>query len=222
MLEAEWAFIESVHELCDVAESMLKDVLRAVIVSPDAAILWRTGDTQKHMCLESAASDAPWARLTYSEAIEALQAYSAAHPGAFKFSPDWGKGLQSEHERWLAEQHIRGPVFVTDYPTALKPFYMRTNKDGKTVACFDLLVPQVGELIGGSVREERESMLADAMRSHGLDAEEYKWYLELRKYGGAPHGGFGLGFERLVSWVSGIENVRECIGFPRWAGRMLL
>jgi len=146
----------------------------------------------------------------------------------FVYKPDWGRPLQSEHERWLAETLVRGPVFVTDYPASLKPFYMRMNPDEKTVACFDLLVPHVGELIGGSVREERYDVLETQMRGAGVIGEEvgkesgYQWYLDLRKNGGAPHAGFGMGFERLVSWVSGIDNVRECIPMPRWAGRMLL
>jgi len=124
----------------------------------------------------------------------------------------------------LSEVLVKGPVFVTDYPSALKPFYMRMNDDERTVACFDLLVPSVGELVGGSLREERLEHLQQRMVSHGLDpaGEEYSWYVDLRRYGSAPHGGFGLGFERLVSWVSGIENVRECIAMPRWAKRMLL
>ena len=134
--------------------------------------------------------------------------------------------MQSEHERWLAEEYVRGPVFVTDYPAALKPFYMRLNAPDahgrETVACFDLLVPGLGELVGGSLREERVGLLEAALDRHGLDRKDYEWYLDLRKFGGAPHGGFGLGFERLISWMSGIESVRECIVMPRWAGRMLL
>jgi len=142
----------------------------------------------------------------------------------------------------LAETHVGGPVFVTNYPVGLKPFYMRVSEDGKTVACFDLLVPRIGELVGGSVREERLDVLTKRMRDHGLLHENctgdedvtansgedltndstYKWYADLRRYGGAPHGGFGLGFERLVSWVSGIDNVKECIGMPRWTGRMVM
>ena len=155
-----------------------------------------------------------------------LAAHHAAHPGAFAYAPTWGAALQSEHERWLADVHARGPVFVTDYPAALKPFYMRLNAPDahgrETVACFDLLVPGLGELVGGSLREERVGLLEAALDRHGLDRKDYEWYLDLRKFGGAPHGGFGLGFERLISWMSGIESVRECIAMPRWAGRMLL
>jgi asparaginyl-tRNA synthetase len=219
MLEAEWSFTHNVDELCGAIEDLLKDVLRSTISSPDAELLWRDGTADRRALLDAAAGDKQWARMTYTEAIEALRAHAAEHPGAFEFPPEWGKGLQSEHERWLA---AAGPVFVTDYPATLKPFYMRANDDGRTVACFDLLVPGIGELVGGSLREERFERLKDAIQAHGLDASTYHWYSDLRRFGGAPHGGFGLGFERLISWVSGIDNVRECVAFPRWAGRMLL
>ncbi|KAG1843112.1 hypothetical protein DFJ58DRAFT_717829 [Suillus subalutaceus] len=177
MLEAEWAFISHVGDVCYVVEESLKN---------------------------------------------ALQKYHASSRVGFEFQPAWGRSLQSEHERWLSERLVGGPVFVTDYPTSLKPFYMRANDDGQTVACFDLLVPFIGELVGGSLREERYSHLVEAIQRHGLKEEEYGWYVDLRKYGSAPHGGYGLGFERLISWMSGIENVRECIAMPRWAKRMLL
>lgn len=160
-------------------------------------------------------------RLTYTDAISELEKAQAV-TRQFEFTPSWGKALQSEHERWIAEHLADGPVFVTDYPASLKPFYMRLNNDGKTVACFDLLVPHLGELVGGSLREERLGLLEEALEKQQLSKADYGWYLDIRKYGGAPHGGFGLGFERLVSWMSGIDNVRECIPMPRWAGRMLL
>ncbi|KAH9975369.1 hypothetical protein BGW80DRAFT_1436562 [Lactifluus volemus] len=163
-------------------------------------------------------SEVPWVRITYTDAIHELQKSGTR----FEFAPRWGAPLQSEHERWLAESFARGPIFVTDYPSAIKPFYMRQNDDGKTVACFDLLVPHVGELAGGSLREERSALLGAAIKRQGLDEGAYRWYTELRKFGGAPHGGYGMGFERLISWLGGIENVRECIPMPRWSGRMLL
>ncbi|KAI0319852.1 asparaginyl-tRNA synthetase [Amylostereum chailletii] len=220
MLEAEWAFTSSVHELCDVVEAYLKEVLKTE--SEDKRVLWEKGDKEKRAMLDAAAGDASWRRMTYTEAVDALVDHQTRVPDAFKFGPKWGKALQSEHERWLAEELVGGPVFVTDYPTELKPFYMRRNDDGKTVACFDLLVPFVGELVGGSLREERVLLLEEAIKRDGLDAKAYSWYTELREFGGAPHGGFGMGFERLISWVSGVDNVRECIAMPRWAGRMLL
>ncbi|KAI0831261.1 asparaginyl-tRNA synthetase [Trametes gibbosa] len=236
MLEAEWAFTASVADLCVVVEGALRHVLRTHAASPDMAALWRAkaqpssktpaSDSRLAALLALAKMPSAWARMSYTDAVAALAAHHAA-TRAFVFAPEWGKGLQSEHERWLAEEHVRGPVFVTDYPAALKPFYMRANDDdasahGPTVACFDLLVPGIGELVGGSLREERLGLLEAAIERHGLNKTDYAWYLDLRKYGGAPHGGFGMGFERLISWISGIESVRECVAMPRWAGRMLL
>ncbi|RPD66091.1 asparaginyl-tRNA synthetase [Lentinus tigrinus ALCF2SS1-7] len=229
MLEGEWAFTSSVTEVCDVAEHAVRHVLRTHASSPDMDALWKQHPSEAKRAELQAYADAsqPWTRLTYTEAIEVLAKHHAQTPGgAFVFPPAWGSSLQSEHERWLADTHVRGPVFVTDYPASLKPFYMRVNDNSEpgreTVACFDLLVPGMGELVGGSLREERVELLEAALDRHGLDKADYEWYLDLRRYGGAPHGGFGLGFERLISWMSGIESVRECIAMPRWAGRMLL
>jgi asparaginyl-tRNA synthetase len=216
MLEAEWSFVRSVDELCDVAEASIKHVLRHQ--SPDREFLQADSGASWTSTTTAAASEVPWARITYTDAIYELQKSDAQ----FEFAPRWGLPLQSEHERWLADSFARGPIFVTDYSAAIKPFYMRQNDDGKTVACFDLLVPQVGELVGGSLREERSTLLEAAIKRQGLDEEAYRWYTELRKFGGAPHGGYGMGFERLISWLGGIENVRECIPMPRWSGRMLL
>lgn len=213
MLEAEWAFTNSVDELTRVVEGALKHVLK--FDSPDRQLLWKDRDASH---LAAAAGDAPWARMTYGDAIKALQ----EHGGSFKFPPAWGRALASEHERWLAEKHVGGPVFVTDYPATLKPFYMLRNADGETAACFDLLVPGVGELAGGSLREDRLDRLETALEEHNLPKEEYWWYLDLRKYGGAPHGGFGLGFERMISWLAGNDSVRESIPMPRWSKRMIL
>ncbi|KAL1947852.1 hypothetical protein VTO73DRAFT_13576 [Trametes versicolor] len=227
MLEAEWAFTSSVEDICAGVEDALRAVLRAHLGSPDMAALHRGKPHDRRPAL-AALADAPqpWTRMTYTSAVAALEAHHAA-TGAFAFAPAWGRALQSEHERWLADELVRGPVFVTDYPAELKPFYMRANDDaaearGPTVACFDLLIPGLGELVGGSLREERLQLLEAAIERHGLDKADYAWYMDLRKYGGAPHGGFGMGFERLISWISGIESVRECVAMPRWAGRMLL
>lgn len=218
MLEAEWAFTNKVDDVCQVVEDAVKGALEQT--TPDLSLLRSRLPEDRLRGFEKAAKTA-WARVSYTDAVKELQ---QAHAGSkpFKFAPEWGKPLRSEHERWIAEQLVRGPTFVTDYPTHLKPFYMRMNDDERTVACFDLLVPHLGELVGGSLREERMSYLHAAMDKHNLDEADYGWYLDLRKYGGAPHGGFGLGFERLISWISGVENVRECIPMPRWAGRMLL
>ncbi|KAH9994719.1 asparaginyl-tRNA synthetase [Russula vinacea] len=215
MLEAELSFVRSVDDLCDVAEASIKHVLRHH--SPDRDLL-QADIGASWTSTAATASEVPWARITYTDAVHELQ-NSGAH---FEFTPQWGSPLQSEHERWLADSFAHGPIFVTDYPATIKPFYMRQNDDGKTVACFDLLVPHVGELVGGSLREERLTLLEAAIKQQGLDEEAYRWYTELRKFGGAPHGGYGMGFERLISWLGGIENVRECIPMPRWSGRMLL
>ena len=214
MLEAEWAFVYSVGDLCSVVEASIKNFLR--LDSPDWSLLQKDVGTSRAPM--AASSEVSWARITYTDAIHELQKSGVR----FEYAPTWGAALQSEHERWLAESLACGPIFVTDYPSAIKPFYMRQNDDGKTVACFDLLVPHVGELVGGSLREERPTLLEAAIKQQGLDDEVYRWYLDLRKFGGAPHGGYGMGFERLISWLSGIENVRECIPMPRWSGRMLL
>lgn len=222
MLEAEWAFAHTVDDICQVVEDAVKQTLQQHLSSADIAVLHQHMDDGRQKSLQNATrSDTSWTRMSYTEAIAELQ-NAQGSKRQFEFDPTWGRALQSEHERWLAEHLVGGPVFVTDYPTVLKPFYMRANDDGKTVGCFDLLVPHLGELVGGSLREERYPLLDKALTDHGLDKEDYGWYLDLRRYGGAPHGGFGLGFERLISWMGGIDNVRECIPMPRWAGRMLL
>lgn len=217
MLEAEWGFTKDVNELCGIVEGSVKHVLGQHLGSKDLELLWKEGDEQKRRSVEDAATG-KWTRMTYTDAIKEL----AKEKANFQFEPQWGKALQSEHERWLADKVVNGPVFVTDYPTALKPFYMRANEDSETVACFDLLMPRLGELVGGSLREERVPLLERALEKHQLDKQDYQWYIDLRTFGGAPHGGFGLGFERLISWMTGIENVRECIPVPRASGRLLL
>ncbi|THH03414.1 hypothetical protein EW145_g6271 [Phellinidium pouzarii] len=217
ILEAEWAFTQRVEDLCDIVEDAIKYTVRSTVVQESEEDGELAARVERIFALGYA-----WTRMSYTDAVELLRIAHAKEQSRFAFEPEWGKGLQSEHEKWLAEE-AGGPVFVTDYPSALKPFYMRTNSDGETVACFDLLVPGIGELVGGSLREERLHMLDQAMEKIGLlGRDEYKWYRELRKFGGAPHGGFGLGFERMVSAVTGEPNVRECIAMPRWAGRMLL
>lgn len=158
--------------------------------------------------------DTPFLRLTYTEAIDLLEKSKRS----FEYPIKWGSDLQSEHERYLAEEYCKAPIILTDYPKEIKAFYMRENNDGQTVAALDLLVPKVGEIIGGSQREERYDILKEKFKKHHLDLDSYKWYLDLRKYGSAPHGGFGLGFERLVQFTTGIENIRDAIAFPRTAG----
>ncbi|MBP8645911.1 MAG: asparagine--tRNA ligase [Syntrophobacteraceae bacterium] len=152
--------------------------------------------------------------ITYGEAVEALQKSGEK----FTFPVSWGKDLQAEHERYLAEKYVGGPLAVVDFPRDLKPFYMRVNDDEKTVAAMDILVPRVGEIIGGSQREERLDVLLEQMTRKGISPEDYRWYLDLREYGSAPHAGFGLGLERMVQFVTGLGNIREAIPFPRTPG----
>lgn len=234
MLEAEWAFPtpDGVLGVCNLTEALLRDTITDLLENAeDVNLLLNDANERKRTALmDSFSSSTSWTHISYTDAIKELDKVSSSAAVHFNFKPEWGRPLQSEHEHWLAETLVRGPVFVTDYPASFKPFYMRVNTDEKTVACFDLLVPHVGELIGGSVREERFDVLEMKMREVGLIGNDpvsgkesgYQWYLDLRKDGGAPHAGFGMGFERLVSWVTGIDNVRECIPMPRWAGRMLL
>jgi asparaginyl-tRNA synthetase len=161
--------------------------------------------------------NAEFARITYTEATDILKkAESSGHK--FEYPVKWGIDIQTEHEKYLAEQIFKGPVFVTDYPKEIKSFYMRQNDDGKTVAAMDLMVPGIGELIGGSQREERHDKLTEAIKRNNLSEEDYWWYLELRKYGGTKHAGFGIGFERLVMYLTGVSNIRDVCAFPRTAG----
>ncbi len=159
-------------------------------------------------------ASSPFAHIPYTQAIEILK----KAPKQFEFPVEWGTDLQSEHERYLAEEYCKKPVILTDYPAAIKAFYMRTNDDGKTVAAMDLLVPKIGEIIGGSQREERLDLLEKKIEEFGLNRQDYWWYLQLREYGTVPHAGFGLGLERLVLFVTGMENIRDVIPFPRFPG----
>jgi asparaginyl-tRNA synthetase len=156
-------------------------------------------------------AEAGFARMDYSEAIERLQRSNAA----FTYAVEWGLDLQTEHERHLSEQVVGGPVFILNYPKDIKAFYMRRNADGRTVAAMDLLVPKVGEIIGGSQREERLDLLEQCMTENGIAKEQLRWYLDSRRWGSCPHAGFGLGFERLVMYLSGMDNIRDVIPFPR-------
>jgi asparaginyl-tRNA synthetase len=155
-----------------------------------------------------------FAHLSYTEAVEILQKSGRS----FEFTVEWGKDLQSEHERFLAEEYAKKPVILTDYPKRIKSFYMRDNADGKTVAAMDILVPKIGEIIGGSQREEREDVLKRKIEEMGLNPTDYWWYLQLRKFGTVPHAGFGAGFERLILFATGMENIRDVIPFPRYPG----
>jgi asparaginyl-tRNA synthetase len=158
--------------------------------------------------------DRPFQRITYSDAVDLLEKSGEK----FEFPINYGLNLQSEHERWLTEKHFKRPVTVFNFPKEIKPFYMRLNDDGRTVAAMDLLVPGIGEIVGGSQREERLEILEENMRRHEMDLADYKWYLDLRRYGSAPHAGFGLGFERMLMFISGVPNIRDVIPFARTPG----
>jgi asparaginyl-tRNA synthetase len=160
-------------------------------------------------------AETPFMRLTYTEAIDILLSSSMHKEGKFKYPVSWGIDLQSEHERYLVEKHFKRPVILTNYPKHIKSFYMKQNEDGKTVRAMDVLFPGIGEIIGGSQREENYDKLLSRMQELGMSTEELYWYLELRKFGSAPHSGFGLGFERLMLFVTGMANIRDVIPFPR-------
>lgn len=242
MLEAELNFASDMHMVMDVVEDMLRDLTRSLYhtkLGKELISGRRTGESG----VEQASDETShlddrwqgmmaegWPRLTYSEAIDRLQKSGET----FEHKPIWGLGLQAEHERYIAQSVGSGkPVFVTRYPKKIKPFYMLpVAKDvaDETVECFDLLVPEVCEIVGGSMREHRLPQLIEAMQEQGMvptnadiksdDAfGSLKWYVDLRKWGSVPHGGFGLGFDRLLGYLSGVQNIREVVAFPRWVGR---
>jgi asparaginyl-tRNA synthetase len=211
MVEPEMAFYD-LNDNMDLAEDFVRSVIREVMAqcADDLAFFNERIEPALLASLENIVSH-DFIRLTYTEAVEILEKSGQT----FEFPISWGKDLQSEHERFLTEQHFKQPVILTDYPRAIKSFYMRCNDDGKTVRAMDVLVPRIGEIIGGSQREERYDVLVDRMKECGLNPDDYWWYLELRKYGSVPHAGFGLGLERTLQLVTGMVNIRDCIPFPR-------
>ncbi len=211
MVEPEMAFCDLGGDI-DLAESFLKELARCALeeCTDDLALFARFIDASVEDRLR-AVCDREFVRMSYSEAIEHL----AGSGRSFQFPVEWGCDLQAEHERYLCEELCKGPVVVYDYPAAIKPFYMRANDDGRTVAAMDVLLPGIGEIIGGSQREERLDVLEEKMTALGMNLDDYRWYLDLRRYGTAPHAGFGLGFERLIQFVTGLPNIRETIPFPR-------
>jgi asparaginyl-tRNA synthetase len=243
MLEAEVGFITRLDELLDVVENGIRDILKRTIMGGEGkgqrgqrfeqdlaaireAVQAENGDVGlEPRILETIGNvNQDFKRISYTIAINTLVEQHERKP--FKKRPEWGKGLSSEHEKWLA-QSMNGPTFVTHYPKALKPFYMLPSTadplyteetPGETVACFDLLTHSIGELAGGSLREHRLEELILAMKKAGLKQEEYEWYLDLRRYGSMPHGGWGMGWERWLSWTSGVMNIRDVVAFPRWFG----
>jgi len=214
MVEPEMAFCDLAGDM-DLAEAFLKHVFGALLERcPEDMAFFRDRidagviDTLEHIVA------APFERIPYGEAVAILERSGRD----FEFPVEWGADLQSEHERWLAEEHVGRPVIVSDYPASLKAFYMYLNDDERTVRAMDVLVPKVGEIVGGSQREHREEVLRRRMLASGLDPQHYAWYLDLRRHGSVPHAGFGLGFERLVQFATGMQNIRDVIPFPRVPG----
>nr|MBA2241870.1 asparagine--tRNA ligase [Chthoniobacterales bacterium] len=214
MIEPEMAFCD-LNGNMDVAEELVKYLIRDVRANcPDELELFGKFVDKELSARLDFVLNRPFQRISYNEAVELLLKSGER----FEFPVEYGTNLQSEHERWLTEKHVRCPVTVFNYPKEIKPFYMRLNDDGKTVTAMDVLVPGIGEIVGGSQREERLAVLEANMRRHGLDPADYKWYLDLRRYGTVPHAGFGLGFERALMFVTGVSNIRDVIPFARTPG----
>jgi asparaginyl-tRNA synthetase len=231
MIEPEVAFID-IHDDMDLAEDFLKYLINYALDNypEDLALLdERIKAEEQNLPKEKRRPmglidtlrfvvDNDFQRITYTEAIELLRDSKPYKKGQFEFPVEWGRDLQAEHERYLVEKEFQKPVIVRDYPKTIKAFYMRLNEDGRTVAAMDVLFPGIGEVIGGSQREERRGILLQRMQEMNIPEKELWWYLELRQFGGAPHAGFGLGFERMVQFITGIANIRDVIPFPRTPG----
>ncbi|HHV26875.1 MAG TPA: asparagine--tRNA ligase [Tissierellia bacterium] len=214
MIEPEIAFAD-LNDDMDLAEDMMKYIINYVMENAKEEMEFFNSFVDKGLFdrLENVVNS-EFERITYTEAIEILEKSKEK----FQYPVKWGIDLQTEHERYITEKVFKKPVFVTDYPKDIKAFYMRLNDDNKTVAAMDLLVPGVGEIVGGSQREERLDVLEERMKELGMREKEYWWYLELRKYGGTKHAGFGLGFERAIMYMTGMKNIRDVIPFPRTVG----
>ena len=214
MIEPEIAFADLADDM-QLAEDMVKYVISDVMERLPEEMKFFNDFVDKGLLerLDNIVSN-DFARVSYTEAVDILEKSGEE----FQYPVSWGCDLQTEHERYLAEKIYKRPVFVTDYPKEIKAFYMRLNDDGKTVAAADLLVPGVGEIIGGSQREERYDVLLSRIVETGMKPEDYDWYLQLRQYGGTRHAGFGLGFERLIMYMTGMSNIRDVIPFPRTVG----
>jgi asparaginyl-tRNA synthetase len=214
MIEPEIAFAD-LSDNATLAERLLKSALERLLRERADDIAFFDERIEKGLIakLEGIVTS-EFVRMNYSEAVDILERANEK----FEFPVRWGVDLQSEHERYLTEKHVKKPVILMNYPKEIKAFYMRLNDDGRTVAAMDVLAPGIGEIIGGSQREERLEILDARMAEHGIDNEHYGWYRDLRRYGTVPHAGFGLGFERTVAYVTGLANVRDAIPFPRTPG----
>jgi asparaginyl-tRNA synthetase len=214
MIEPEMAFAD-LEDNMDCAEDYLKFVVQYILDQCPEDMAFFEEFIEKGLIERlRQVTETPFARLTYTEAVHILEKSGKT----FTFPCYWGADLQSEHERYLAEEYCKKPVILTNYPEKIKAFYMRINSDNKTVAAMDVLVPKIGEVIGGSQREERLDLLKQKIVAHKLNSEDYWWYSQLREYGSVPHAGFGAGFERLVLFATGMENIRDVIPFPRFPG----
>ncbi|MDZ7762688.1 MAG: asparagine--tRNA ligase [Desulfovermiculus sp.] len=213
MVEPEMAFAD-LDEDMDLAEDLITSCIRHIRTecAQDLELFSRFVDKDLSDTLDLVTAG-PFVRLPYAEAVSILQ--KVHRKKRFEFEPAYGQDLQTEHERFLVEKHFQRPVIVYDYPQAIKPFYMRINEDRETVGAMDVLLPRVGEIVGGSQREERLDELEARMQSMGLNTQEYSWYLDLRRFGTVPHSGFGLGFERLLMFITGVHNIRDVLPFPR-------
>jgi asparaginyl-tRNA synthetase len=211
MIEPEMAFCD-IHCDMDLAEEFLKEIVRAVLEGcPEDMEFFNQRIDNTVLETLQGILDSEFVRIDYKAAVEELENSSRK----FEYPVSWGVDLQSEHERYLTEELYQKPVIITNYPREIKAFYMKQNEDGKTVRAMDILVPRLGEIVGGSQREDDLALLRARIKELGFDERDYWWYLELRKYGSVPHAGFGLGFERLVQFVTGMKNIRDVIPFPR-------
>ncbi len=214
MIEPEMAFCDLEGDM-DLAEELVKYLVRDIRENcPEELGLFAKFVDKELLARLEFVVDRPFQRISYTEAVELLRKSGEK----FEFPVEYGLNLQSEHERWLTEKHFKSPLTVFNYPKEIKPFYMRLNDDRKTVTAMDLLVPGIGEIVGGSQREERLDVLEENLRRHKMNLADYKWYLDLRRYGTVPHAGFGLGFERMLMFVTGVANIRDVIPFARTPG----
>lgn len=217
MIEPEMAFA-TLEDIQFLAEEYLKEMTKEILshCKDDIAFFEKHIDKEIQKRLHNVV-ETTFTVITYTEAVSLLE----KAPQAFVFPVKWGMDLQSEHERYLAENYFHGPVCIINYPKALKAFYMRDNDDGNTVSAMDIIVPKIGEIVGGSQREDRLDILTHKITKQGLSLQDYSWYLDLRRFGSAPHSGFGVGFERLIQFLTGIENIREISAFPRSPGQIV-
>lgn len=214
MVEPEMAFCDIEGDM-DLSEEFIKHVFKKVLEDcPDDMEFFNKRIDNTVLETLTKIIETPFERITYTEAVDILKKSG----NSFEYPVEWGKDLQSEHERYLTEKHLKKPAIVVDYPKEIKAFYMYLNEDDKTVRAMDVLVPKVGEIIGGSQREDRYDLLKKRIKDQGLDEKDYWWYLDLRRYGSVPHAGFGLGFERMVQFMTGMANIRDVIPFPRVPG----